>query len=62
MANWIWKWLSQNMRQPPKHGAQKIVAFYNLVVIISVSYRVKSQIGIVFREFKQETPNASALG
>ena len=45
-----------NMQKMHIAGSDKPVAFYNLDVIISVGYRVKSQRGVHFRQWA--TPNA----
>ena len=46
--------LSQNLRQFKKEGNREVerqVEYYNLDVIISVGYRVKSQRGVEFRRW-----------
>jgi hypothetical protein len=43
--------LESNMQKMPIAGSDKPVTFYNLDVIISVGYRVKSQRGTQFRRW-----------
>ena len=57
--NWMKNWLLQNLQTTSQHGAMEgrtqsnITKFYNLDVIISVGYRVKSQRGVQFRIWAQ---------
>ena len=44
-----------NMQKMHIAGSDKPVAFYNLDVIISVGYRVKSQRGVHFRQWATQT-------
>jgi len=44
-----------NMQKMHIAGSDKPVAFYNLDVIISVGYRVKSQRGVQFRQWATQT-------
>jgi len=39
------------VRQEGKRTVQRVISFYNLDVIISVGYRVKSQQGVLFRQW-----------
>ena len=46
--------LSQNLRQFEKEGEREVerqIEYYNLDVIISVGYRVKSKRGVEFRRW-----------
>lgn len=47
--------IESNMQKMHIAGSDKPVAFYNLDVIISVGYRVKSQRGVQFRQWATQT-------
>ena len=51
MGNPDTPWQTANTQKMRVGGVDQLVAFYNLDVIISVGYRVKSKNGIIFRRW-----------
>ena len=62
-----WKVVCRNFRQTTQHGAlegktqSKEVKYYNLDVIISVGYRVKTILRFMFRLFQLQHSSPSAI-